>query len=148
MKKIIASLGLFLALALLPAAQADTFHFFDPQRLADIRGEVQGIAYEDVYGKRSSFLVLTILSDDQRLFRVEVCPQWFFENDIAVGMKIQIQGSLLEADDGKPYLIAQELSFRGERVVLRDRRGFPLWSQKGAQGGRGARKGPRGRGKG
>jgi len=148
MNKMKTFLALFLALASSLLAQAGAFHFFDPQKLTDIQGEVQSFAYEDVYGKRSNFLILTIRSDDQRLFRVEVCPQWFFENDIAVGMKIRIQGSLLEEGADKPYLIARELSFRGERMVLRDRKGFPLWNQQGAPGGRGNRKGPGGRGKG
>jgi hypothetical protein len=148
MNKMIASLFLVLALAWSLPAQAGAFHFFDTQRLAEIQGKVQDITYEDVYGKRAKFLILTILSDDLRLFRVEVCPQWFFENDIAVGMKVRIQGALLDSGAGKLYLIARELSFQGERVVLRDRKGFPLWSQKGAPGGRGGRKGPGGRGKG
>jgi hypothetical protein len=148
MSKLEASLALFLALASALSAQAGVFHFFDPQNLADIQGTVRNLGYEDVYGKKSNFLVLTILADDQRLVRVEVCPQWFFNNDIAVGMKIHIQGSLLDTGEGTPYLIARELSFQGERLVLRDRKGFPLWSQKGSQGGRGNRKGPGGRGRG
>lgn len=148
MGKMKAPLILFLAMASTLSAQAGAFHFFDPQNLADIQGTVQSLGYEDVYGKKANFLILTILADDQRRVRVEVCPQWFFNNDIAVGMKIRIQGSLLDTGDGTPYLIARELSFQGERMVLRDRRGFPLWSQKGSQGGRGNRKGPGGRGKG
>jgi len=148
MNKMKASLALFLAMASSLLAQAGAFHFFDPQKQADIQGEVQSLAYEDVYGKRSKFLVLTILSPDQRLFRVEVCPQWHFENDIAVGMKIRIQGSLLDEGEGKFYMIARELSFQGERMVLRDRKGFPLWSQKGAPEERRNRKGSGGRGKG
>jgi hypothetical protein len=148
MKKIAAGLVLFLTMASMLPAQAGAFHYFDPQKPFTIQGTVQALDYEDVYGKRSKFLVLTILSDDRRLFRVEICPQWFFHNDIAAGMKIHIQGSLLDSDEETPYLIARELSFQGERIVLRDRRGFPLWGRKGSQGGRASRKGSGGRGKG
>ena len=76
------------------------FHYFDHKKLTDIQGQVLSIDFEEVYGKKSAFLMLSIQSDDQRLFRVEVCPQWFFAADIAVGMKIRIRGSLLETTAG------------------------------------------------
>jgi|GEM_PF-1479010 len=128
-------------------AQTPSFHYFDHKKLTDIQGEVQSIGYEEVYGKKSEFLMLSILSDDQRLFRIEVCPQWFFATDIAVGMKIRIHGALLQTSDDTLYLIAQEISIKGERIALRDSKGFPLWSQRGQPGRRGNRKGPGGRGK-
>ncbi len=116
-------------------SQQTAFHFFDPGRMIDIQGTVQRIDYEDLYGKKSRFLVLTVLSDDQRQFRIEICPQWFFASDIAVNMKVQVRGSLLDSADGERYLIAQQISFQGERIALRDRKGFPYWSQRGAQDG-------------
>jgi hypothetical protein len=122
-------------------AQQPPFHFFDPAKVIDLQGTVQRIDYEDVYGKKSRFLVLTVLGGDQQLYRVEICPQWFFERDIAVGMKVQVHGSLIDRETGSPYLIAQQLSFQGERIALRDGRGFPLWSQRGAQDGTGRRAG-------
>jgi hypothetical protein len=120
----------------LPAQQTG-FHYFDPAKLVDVQGTVQRIAYEDVYGKKSQFLVLSILGDDQRLFQVEICPQWFFASDIAVGMKVQVRGSLLDSSESSYYLIAQQISFQGQRIALRDRKGFPYWSQRGAQDGSG-----------
>jgi hypothetical protein len=128
-------------------AQTPAFHYFDHKKLTDIQGQVQSIGYEEVYGKKSEFLMLSIQSDDQRLFRVEVCPQWFFATDIAVGMKVHIHGSLLQTSDGTLYLIAQEISLQGERIALRDSKGFPLWSRKGQPGEHGNRKGNGGRGK-
>jgi hypothetical protein len=128
-------------------SQQPGFHFFDPKNLVDIQGTVQRIDLEEIYGKQSRFLVLTIMSVDRSLYRVEVCPQWYLENDIAVGMKIHIHGSQLAETEGKAYLIAQEISMQGERIALRDRRGFPLWSQLGGKDGRGNRKGPGRRGK-
>jgi len=129
-------------------AQTPVFHYFDPKTLVDIQGQVLNIDFEEVYGKKSSFLMLSIQSEDQRLFRVEVCPQWFFAADIAVGMKVHIHGSLLETAASTFYLIAQEISFQGERITLRDSKGFPMWSQRGQnQGGHGDHRGPGGRGK-
>ncbi|MFH2107171.1 MAG: hypothetical protein ABII93_00735 [Chrysiogenia bacterium] len=128
-------------------AQTPAFHYFDHKKLTDIQGEVQSIGYEEVYGKKSEFLMLSIQSNDQRLFQVEVCPQWFFATDIAVGMKIRIHGSLLQTSNNKLYLIAQEISIKGERITLRDSKGFPMWSQKDRYGGQGNRRGPGGRGK-
>ncbi len=100
-KKIIFQLHPLLAVLSL-LAQTPSFHYFDHNKLTDIQGEVQSIGYEEVYGKKSEFLMLSIQSDDQRLFRVEVCPQWFFATDIAVGMKIRIHGSLLQTSRHKP----------------------------------------------
>jgi len=145
--KLLSSLLLMLAvLGLL--AQAPPFHYFDHKNLTVIQGQVQHIDYEEVYGRKTEFLILRIQCDDQRLFRVEVCPQWFLDTDIAVGMKIRIHGSLLKTPDNSLYLIAQEISLQGERISLRDSRGFPLWSRQGQSGGYGKnRKGPGGRGK-
>ncbi|MEI6614741.1 MAG: hypothetical protein WCL37_07575 [Chrysiogenales bacterium] len=138
-------LWLFLWNATTLPAQAPPFHYFNHKTLTAIQGQVLNIAVEEVYGKRSAFLMLSVQSDDQRLFRVEVCPQWFFVSDIVVGMKIRIRGSLLPTAAGTFYLIAQEISLQGERIALRDSKGFPLWSRKG--GGHGNRNGTGGRGK-
>jgi hypothetical protein len=137
---------LYLAAVLLLApslrSQQSAFHFFDPRNLVDIQGTVQRIDLEETYGKRSRFLVLTVLSAERVPYRVEICPQWFLENDIAVGMKIRIHGSQLAEAGKDSYLIAQEISLQGERIALRDRRGFPLWSRHGSMDGSGDRKGP------
>jgi hypothetical protein len=128
-------------------AQASPFHYFDQNKSTVIQGEVLTISFEDVYGKKSEFLMLSIRGEDQHLYQVEVCPQWFFAADVAVGMKIQLRGSLLDNSDGNYYLIAQEISLHGEKIVLRDSKGFPLWSRNGT-GEHGSRKGSRGRGRG
>ena len=146
-----AKISFFLAalLLLVPSlrSQQSGFHYFDPKSLVDIQGTVQRIDLEETYGKRSRFLVLTVMNADQVPYRVEICPQWFLENDIAVGMKIRIHGSLLAKTGENAYLIAQEISLQGERIALRDRRGFPMWSLHGSMDGNGNRKGPGRRGK-
>lgn len=140
------SLLLPLLAAWLPA-QSREFHFFDPARLVDVQGTVQELDFREMYGKKTPFLVLTLLGDDGRVFAVELCPQWFLETDIAAGMKVRIRGSLLAQAEAPPCLIAQEISLLGERIVLRDRRGFPMWSRHGPQDGSGNRKGPGRRGR-
>ncbi len=146
-----AKIRFFLAAMLLLAPslrpQQAGFHFFDPKNLVEIQGTVQRIDLEETYGKRARFLVLTVMGANQIPYRVEICPQWFLENNIAVGMKIRIHGSLLAETGENAYLIAQEISLQGERIALRDRRGFPLWSQHGSMDGSGDRKGPGRRGK-
>ncbi|HSQ35371.1 MAG TPA: hypothetical protein VLQ89_05190, partial [Candidatus Binatia bacterium] len=71
MKKAFAALIAAAAFMSLPA-QAPGFHYFDHQNLAAVQGQVLQIDLEEIYGKKSSFLMLSIQSDDQRLFRVEV----------------------------------------------------------------------------
>ncbi len=122
--------------ALLPG-QAAPFHYFDPERLVDIQGSVRRIDLEETYAQGAKFLILTIERKDQGPCRVEICPAWFLENDIAIGMKVRFRASPLAAAQEIPYLIAQEISIQGERIALRDRHGFPLWSQRGLrEGGR------------
>jgi hypothetical protein len=128
------------------AAQTPDFHYFDHRNLIVIQGQIMNIESEELYGKKAAFLMLSIQSEDQRLFRVEVCPQWFLAADIAVGMKIRVRGSLLEIPAGTPYLIAQEISIQGERITLRDSKGFPLWNRN-AGSGHGKRRGPGSRGR-
>jgi len=144
-------IGMMLAAVMFLASslhsQPSAFHFFDPDKLVDVQGTVQRIDLEETYGQRSRFLVLTIRSPEQGVYRVEICPQWFLEQDIAAGMKVRIRGSLLAEAEGPPYLIAQQISLLGERIILRDRRGFPMWSRHGAQDGSGNRKGPLRRGR-
>jgi len=146
MKGIKILVAVFQLLAIIPLlAQTSGFHYFDHRKLTDIQGQVLSIDLNEVYGKKSAFLMISIQTEDQRLFKVEVCPQWFFATDIAVGMKVWIRGSQLENAAGKLYLIAQEISLHGERVALRDSKGFPLWSRHGA--GNESRNGSGGRGK-
>lgn len=118
-------------LAALVSAQHPVAHFFDPDRLVDLQGTVRRVDLENTYGKKSKFIVLTVERADGGLCRVEIGPQWFLENDIAEGMKVLIRASLLVGTEGTPYLIAQEISIQGARIVLRDLRGFPLWGQRG-----------------
>jgi hypothetical protein len=149
MKKLKIFLGLFQMLAAISlTAQVSPFHYFDNKTLTSVQGQVLEIDFKEVYGKKSAFLILFLKSDDQRLFNIEVCPQWFFAADIAVGMNIRIMGSLLPSSDDTFYMIAQEISLQGERIVLRDSKGFPLWSRGGQSGsGHGNRNGHGGRGK-
>lgn len=119
-------------LAALLGAQRPAAHYFDPDRLVEIQGAVRRVDLEEPYGKKSNFIVLTVNSAERGLCRVEIGPQWFLENDIAEGMKVLIRASLLAGPEAPPYLIAQEISIQGERIVLRDLRGFPLWSQRGS----------------
>lgn len=118
-------------LAALLDAERPSAHFFDPERIVEIQGTVRRVELAEPYGKNSSFIVLTVDSAERGLCRVEIGPQWFLENDIAEGMKVLMRASLLAGSQPPPYLIAQEISIQGERIVLRDLRGFPLWSRRG-----------------
>jgi hypothetical protein len=118
-------------LALVLQAQRAPFHYFDPGRIVEIQGVVQKIGLEDTYGKKSKFLVLTVDGGERGSCRVEIGPQWFIQNDIAVGMNVSIRASQPPRTEGVPDFIAQEISIQGERIVLRDLRGFPLWGQRG-----------------
>jgi hypothetical protein len=61
---------------------------------------------------------------------------------VHAGEKVVIVGSLIRAEGDVKYVIARELRFRGETMIVRDRRGFPEWrgggpAQRGRRRGKG-----------
>jgi hypothetical protein len=124
------------------------FHFFNIKSVVTIEGVIADITFDECYGKTSKFLFLRVQSKEGRSYRIEVCPEWFFQADIAVGMKLRIEGSMAEevgtSSDNPIYVIAQEIIFHGEKLTLRDPRGFPMWSRRANRSGSGERRGPEG----
>ena len=123
-----------------PAAGQTAEHFYNVDKEIRLEGTVREIALEPRYTGTAPFLVLRVeASAEKKMYKVEVSPSWFFGQDIHGGEKVKIVGSLSEAREGLPTVMARELQLRGETFTLRDKRGFPSW-QGGPQHKRGIRR--------
>ncbi len=114
---------------LFPAQQrgepADSFYNVDTEKR--VEGTIRELLFEPRYENRSPFLILVLEEKKSgEIFRVEISPAWFFDQDLHVGENVKIVGSLY-AKDGTRYIIARELQSAGETFLLRDSRGFPSW---------------------
>lgn len=133
---------LFAALLLaLPAWAGQAQHFYDVDAEVRIEGTVREIVLEVRYGSRAPFVILALEeAGTGQAFRIEIGPSWFFGEDVHAGEKVAIVGSLVRTEGGVKHVIARELRFRGETLIVRDRRGFPEW-RGGRTGERGRRRG-------
>ena len=136
----VALIPLLAALVAGPAAGQTAGHFYNVDKEIRFEGTVRQIVLEPRYKGTAPFLVLRVEdSAEAKIYNVEVSPSWFFGQDIHGGEKVKIVGSLSEAPEGVPTVIARELQLRGETFTLRDKRGFPSW-QGGPQRKRGIRR--------
>lgn len=141
-KRILAAFcGGAMLVAWLPALAAGPgYHFYDPSRPITFAGRVTAFTTEPMYTGRTPFVVLTVESAG-RSIRVELAPRWFFQMDLAIGMRVRVTGATAVAAAGGEWVIARELLVQGQRFELRDAHGFPLWSQRGAGRGGESRRG-------
>lgn len=133
---------LFAALLLvLPAWAGQAEHFYDVDTEVRIEGTVREIVFEARYKSRAPFVVLSLEeAGTGQAFRIEIGPSWFFGEDVHAGERVAVVGSLVRTEGDVKHVIARELRFRGETMIVRDRRGFPEW-RGGRAGERGRRRG-------
>lgn len=70
------------------------------------------------------------LKTERETIRVHLGPAWYVENQdvqIAPGDRIQVKGSRITFE-GKPTIIAAEITKGRVLLRLRDANGFPFWS--------------------
>lgn len=111
-------------------------YFYNVDKEVRIEGTVREIRFEPRYKDRAPFLILVLQgAKSGETFTVEVSPSWFFGQDLHQGERMTVVGSLA----GEGIVIARQLRFRGENVIVRDKKGFPSWGR-GAASPRGKRR--------
>ena len=71
-----------------------------------------------------------LLKADKETISVHVGPVWYLENQdvkLEPGDRVQVRGSRITFQ-GKPAIIAVDVTKGSETMRLRDESGFPLWS--------------------
>jgi hypothetical protein len=139
--------GNFIALLLVLAVAADLSfaqtpqHFYNIDSERRVEGTIQEIVMEPRYNDAAPFLVLKLEEKGTYiLYNVEVSPGWFFEHDFHKGEGLTVIGSFYTTDEKKMNIIAREVRFKGQTLVLRDKHGFPNW-RGGQASGKGRRRG-------
>lgn len=102
---------------------------YNPQTVETIRGKVVSVdKIEPIRGM--NYGVHLTVNTDKETISVHLGPAWYIENQdikIAPGDMIEVKGSRIIFDGG-PVLIAMEVKKGNDVLVLRDSRGFPVWS--------------------
>jgi len=118
-------------------------HFYNVDKEIKVEGTIQKIIMEPRYKNTAPFLILVLeKKDTQQRYNIEVSPVWFFDHDFHKGENVVVIGSLYSTKEKTQNIIAREMRFRGETLVLRDKHGFPNW-RGGPMKKRGGRKGKR-----
>jgi len=121
-----------------------SFKYYNLDNIVTVKGEITDIKVEPCY-RKSDFIVI-YLSDrqDEKRYRVEVSPRWFYHIDLVKGNKVEVSGALNRVN-GEHLIMASSILFEGELYHFRDRDGFPLWRGKGKRRQRSGRMRRRGR---
>ena len=102
---------------------------YDPKTVETVSGEV--ISVDKITPVRGmSYGVHLTVKTDKETISVHMGPGWFIENqDIKIEPKdnVEVKGSRITFE-GKPAIIAAEVTKGNEMLKLRDENGFPVWS--------------------
>ena len=102
---------------------------YDPKTLATVTGEV--VAVDEIAPmKGMSYGVHLTLKTSDGVLSIHLGPVWYLENqEIKIEPKdqLEIRGSRIMMD-GKPALVAAEVTRGDEVLKLRDDNGIPVWS--------------------
>ncbi|TES87265.1 MAG: hypothetical protein E3J89_00970 [Candidatus Aminicenantes bacterium] len=102
-------------------------HFYNVDTEKKIKGTIQEIIMEPRYKGSSPFLIIRLEEKKtHQKFIVEISPVRFFTHDFHKGEELEVVGSLY-SKEGSQNIIARQMRFRGEIIILRDKHGFPAW---------------------
>lgn len=105
-----------------------TPHFYNVDKEIKVEGTIQEIIMEPRYKMTAPFLIIILEEKDtKKRYHVELSPAWFFEQNFHKGENLVVVGSLYSTGENTQNIIAREVSFRGETLILRDKHGFPNW---------------------
>ncbi len=122
----------FIVLLMLAVFQSTVFsqkpdHFYNVDAEKKITGKIQRIVMESRYKDASPFLIVVLKEKNtDEIYNVEISPVRFFTHDFHKGEELEVTGSLY-SKDGQKNIIARQIRFRGEIIMLRDKKGFPAW---------------------
>lgn len=102
---------------------------YNPQSVETVSGEVTKVE-KITPVKGMSRGIHLILKTDKETIPVHLGPAWYMDNqEVAIkeGDKVQVKGSRVNIQ-GKPAIIAAEVTKGDQVLVLRDQNGVPAWS--------------------
>ncbi len=112
-----------------PRFGARYLQFFDAKTVAKFEGEVIAITKSPGMGPMGFMGVHASLKTADGVLDVHLGPDWFVENQelkLAAKDKISVTGSKVTMQ-GKPTVIATEITRGDESLKLREPDGLPVW---------------------
>ncbi|MGD2245954.1 MAG: hypothetical protein PVI11_05335 [Candidatus Aminicenantes bacterium] len=104
-----------------------TGHFYNVDTENKINGTIHRIIMEPRYKDASPFLIVVMEEKKTKeMYNVEISPVRFFTHDFHKGEVLEVTGSEYSTD-GQKNIIARQIRYRGEVIMLRDKKGFPAW---------------------
>jgi sporulation protein YlmC with PRC-barrel domain len=103
---------------------------YDPEKEETISGQVVSIETSAPMPGMAPGMQMLVQTDDGQSTRVQVGPTWFLERqdlDMQENTHVQVTGARAEIG-GQPVLMAREVQFDGQVIMLRDTQGMPMWS--------------------
>jgi hypothetical protein len=103
---------------------------YDPAKEQTISGQVASIEIAAPLPGMAPGTQMLVRTDDGKSVRVHMGPEWYLERQEAAlreNTRVQVTGSLVEVE-GQPVLMAREVQFNGQVLMLRDAQGLPMWS--------------------
>jgi hypothetical protein len=110
---------------------------YDPETVETVSGEITGVEKLTPAGGKSRGVHITLKTDQGETLPVHLGPEFYVDRQtvsLQKGDKVQVRGSRITFQ-GKPAIIAAEVTKGGQTLYLRDANGVPAWA------------GPRGRGR-
>ncbi|HET6613693.1 MAG TPA: hypothetical protein VFG83_16955 [Kofleriaceae bacterium] len=111
-------------------AQTDQYgQLFNPSQMVTVSGTVQSINTVKPMEGMSEGVMVLVRTDSGQVVPVQLGPSWFITRQgpiVQQGDTISIHGSRAQVN-GKPVVIASTLMKGNMALMLRDRRGMPVW---------------------
>lgn len=108
----------------------ENIKYYRVDKIITVTGEITDIKTEKSY-HRSHFIVVYLNEEKtNRVYKIEISPDWYCNLDLVKGQKIQVTGSLNKIGNDD-LVMTQSLVFQGKTFHFRDKSGFPLWRGKG-----------------
>jgi hypothetical protein len=103
---------------------------YDPAKEETISGQVVSIDTSAPLPGMAPGMQMLVQADDGKSTRVQVGPAWYMERQelsVKENTRVQVTGARAEIE-GQQVLMAREVQFDGQLIMLRDAQGMPMWS--------------------
>jgi DNA/RNA endonuclease YhcR with UshA esterase domain len=101
---------------------------YDVDKEATIKGTVEEI--KEVPNPKGQIGIYLMVKSGTETLEVRLCPNSFlkeFEVAFKKGDQVTITGSKVRVDE-KDVILAREIEFGNNKIVLRDKQGVPVWT--------------------
>lgn len=103
---------------------------YDPAKEQTVSGQVASVEVGAPLPGMAPGTQMLVRTEDGKSMRAHLGPEWYLahqEGGLQENTRVQVSGALVELE-GQPVLMAREVHFDGQVLMLRDVQGMPMWS--------------------